>query len=252
MNLVLAGGTIYGLAHIGAMRVIINKYKEINEIIGSGIGAFVGTLYNIGYTIDEIEEIFKKINFDKVMKKNGDKYANKLEKKINKLLYNKTGCSKLRFIDMYNNNLTILTFNLNKNKICKMNKINTPYLEVGKAIRMACSFPFIVKPIEYDGNYYIDGMINVDYGLDLLNGNKIAIHLKLLNYELNEITNYKEYVEYSIYLNYNKNINENAMIIDIPYKWNKFDLSNKEKQHILNISMEIAHDWINKNNPSNI
>ena len=56
--LVLSGGGAKGYAHLGALKVLEKENIKIDYIAGTSIGAFIGTLYSIGYTIDEIEKVF--------------------------------------------------------------------------------------------------------------------------------------------------------------------------------------------------
>ena len=53
--LVLSGGGSRGAAHIGVIRAMEENHIPINYIVGTSIGAIVGSLYESGYTPDEIE-----------------------------------------------------------------------------------------------------------------------------------------------------------------------------------------------------
>lgn len=229
MNLILSGGSIFGLAHIGALH-ILNKINKINKIIGIGIGGLIGILYALGYKPIELEMIFKNINFEKLI--NNQK---KFKKKINKLIFNK----KIKFIDI-DFDLTLLCFNLNKQEITQFNKINTPNLKISKAIRIVCSFPFTSLPIKYKEDNYIDGIIPLDYAINLINEDKIIINLKLINHEFKSIK-YKEYIE-NIIINYEKEY-ENAITIKIDYNWNKFNLNKKEKNELFDIGVKSTLEW---------
>lgn len=55
--LVLSGGGSKGAAHIGVIRALEEKHIPINYIVGTSIGAVVGSLYASGYTTDEIEKL---------------------------------------------------------------------------------------------------------------------------------------------------------------------------------------------------
>lgn len=237
MKIILSGGSIFGLAHIGALNVI-NKIDKIDKIIGIGIGGFIGALYAIGYNPTELEIIFKDIDFKKLIKDGNILF----EKKLKKLIYAKLGNKYIKFIDI-DFDLTILCFNLNKQKITELNKINTPNLKIYKAIMIACSFPFTFFPIKYKGNNYIDGIIPLEYAINLIDEYKIIIDLKLINHELKSIKNYGKYIETLIH-DYEKEYKE-AITIKILYKWDKFKLSKKDKNKLFNIGVESALKWIN-------
>ena len=57
--LVLSGGGAKGYAHLGVLRVLEKENIKIDYITGTSIGALVGTLYSIGYSIDDIEKVIK-------------------------------------------------------------------------------------------------------------------------------------------------------------------------------------------------
>ena len=74
-----AGGGIKGVAHIGALKAFEEENIKFDYIAGTSSGSIVACLYSIGYSADEIYEIFKK-------------YANKIRyvdaKNIFKLIFN--------------------------------------------------------------------------------------------------------------------------------------------------------------------
>lgn len=55
--LVLSGGGSKGAAHIGVLRALEENHIPISYIVGTSIGAVVGSLYASGYTTDEIEKL---------------------------------------------------------------------------------------------------------------------------------------------------------------------------------------------------
>ncbi len=61
INLVLSGGAAKGLAHIGVISVLEERYR-IKSIIGTSMGAVVGGLYAYGYNTKEIREIAGNLN----------------------------------------------------------------------------------------------------------------------------------------------------------------------------------------------
>lgn len=60
LGLVLSGGGARGLAHIGIMKVLLQNNIEFSCISGCSMGGLLGTLFAIGYSIDEIETIVRK------------------------------------------------------------------------------------------------------------------------------------------------------------------------------------------------
>lgn len=57
IGLVLSGGGAKGAAHVGVIKVLEANQIPVDYIAGTSIGAFVGGLYALGYTADEIEKV---------------------------------------------------------------------------------------------------------------------------------------------------------------------------------------------------
>ena len=57
VGLVLSGGGAKGLAHIGVLKQLEKNHIPIDYIIGTSMGAVIGSMYAAGYSPKEIEEI---------------------------------------------------------------------------------------------------------------------------------------------------------------------------------------------------
>ncbi len=65
--LVLCGGGMKGLAHIGVFEVLEREGIPIAAVIGTSMGAIMGGLYCAGYTPDEMREILTKADIMEIM-----------------------------------------------------------------------------------------------------------------------------------------------------------------------------------------
>lgn len=179
-TLCLCGGGIYGYAEIGAIAEL-EKYKEnieFDNIIGVSVGSIIGTLYAVGYTSAELDNIIYQMNFDKLIKGSGilsyvklfEKYglyeATDLENEIEKLISQKT-CIKNCTFAQIPKKLQIVATNLNYQKPYVFDKENTPDMIVSKAVRMSIAYPGIISPVLYRGDYYGDGGITINYPIML-------------------------------------------------------------------------------------
>ena len=57
VGLVLSGGGAKGCAHIGVLKALEENEIPIDYVVGTSMGAIVGSLYAIGYTPTEIENL---------------------------------------------------------------------------------------------------------------------------------------------------------------------------------------------------
>lgn len=68
-NLVFQGGSVQGLAYIGALRELLSDSKynfnlaEVQRIGGVSAGAIFALLFGVGYSFAEVEQIFAEIDF---------------------------------------------------------------------------------------------------------------------------------------------------------------------------------------------
>lgn len=67
VGLVLSGGGAKGLAHIGALKVIDSLGVKVDYVAGTSMGAIIGALYASGYSGNQLDSIFKNIDFDDII-----------------------------------------------------------------------------------------------------------------------------------------------------------------------------------------
>ena len=59
----MSGGGAKGLTHIGIIRALEENEIPIDYITGTSMGAIVGSLYAMGYSPDEMEQLLKSDDF---------------------------------------------------------------------------------------------------------------------------------------------------------------------------------------------
>jgi NTE family protein len=65
---VLSGGGARGAAHVGVIRTLEQMHIPIDAIAGTSIGAVVGGLYAAGLSGDEIERVFRELDWQEVIR----------------------------------------------------------------------------------------------------------------------------------------------------------------------------------------
>ena len=58
------GGAIRGVAYIGAIKAFEELGLESDTFAGSSVGSIFASLLAVGYTSDELKQIFAKVNFE--------------------------------------------------------------------------------------------------------------------------------------------------------------------------------------------
>lgn len=175
-NLVLSGGGLKGIAHIGALEYLHNNryLTNIENISCSSAGSLFGVLYAIGYTIPEIKKIALNMDYHKLCGINKDLVSDifhvateyginngqYLIDTITKHIEKQTGNKNYTFGQLWKEkgiNLVITGTDI----VTK----NTLYFWYGKyakmpiriAVRISCSLPPLFCPVIFDGHYLVDG-----------------------------------------------------------------------------------------------
>ena len=67
IGLALSGGGAKGLAHIGVIKVLEKYGIKPDYIAGTSMGSIVGAFYSAGYSAEQMEEIVKTLDWDKLI-----------------------------------------------------------------------------------------------------------------------------------------------------------------------------------------
>ena len=184
IGLVLSGGGMRGIAHIGAIKALEEHNIIPTHIAGTSAGAIVGALYAYGYNSKEILNFFQKTQLLDVTK-----YA-----------LNKPG-----FIDaekFYNNFKTYLiedNFSALKKKLyITATDILNGKLDIFKSgelikpVIASSAVPGVFAPVQINGNYYVDGGVLNNFPVNLLKAKcDIIIGVYVNGYEPIEINKLK-------------------------------------------------------------
>lgn len=185
IGLALAGGGVKGAAHIGVLKALEEANIKLDYISGASSGSIVALLFSIGYTYDEILDIFKQyskeikyIDSKNLLKLisglitkgkitvNGLNSGDKLEKIINKVSKNKgiENINQINFpllipaIDIHSGEVYYFSNKNNFKNSSEVKFINNA--NISKVVRASCSYPLVFSPCKYMGTELIDGGIS--------------------------------------------------------------------------------------------
>ncbi len=68
IGLVLSGGGARGAAHVGVIRALEQLHVPIDAVAGTSMGAMVGGLYAAGLSGDEIEKVFRELDWQEAIR----------------------------------------------------------------------------------------------------------------------------------------------------------------------------------------
>ena len=165
------GGAIRGAAHVGVLRALERLGIELSTIAGSSVGALVAALYAVGYTPNELADVFLSVNFElfrdislgfnnKFALSKGEVFLEWLRDLIERKYYGdaylKGQCRPVSFKDL-GKNLIIISTNM-KDFTCKeFSSFETPDFEVALAVRISCCRPGLMRAVTLKDDLLVDG-----------------------------------------------------------------------------------------------
>ena len=81
VGVVLSGGGAKGTAHVGVLKVIEKAGIPIDYIVGTSMGAIVGSLYSIGYSPEELDSIIMRQNWVQLLSDQAKRESMSLQSK---------------------------------------------------------------------------------------------------------------------------------------------------------------------------
>ena len=213
-EIIISGGGVKGIAIVGALEHFSNYFliSKIKTFVGSSVGSLISLMVIIGYSFEELRElfigldftIFRKLKFSEFFENYGLDDGSKMTNLIKAMMILKKfdpGISFENFQKKTGKNLVITGTNITKGKIIYFNAENHPNMMVLTAVRISIGFPFMYTPIKLDNDFYTDGGVLSPYPMDYLcNSNKKIgflltdhIFINKCSEKTNEITNVEEY-----------------------------------------------------------
>lgn len=256
--LILGGGGIKGIAHIGALQYLEEKkiLENIKIFAGSSIGGILCALLVIGYTPDEIMNFINLFNINKLKSFDPENFLtnfglDKGEKLIfilNKLFELKKINQNITFKNLYEltkKELILTGVCMNDKQVHYISHITYPNMPVILGMRISASVPLWFHPVIYEGKMFIDGGCVDNYPISYFK-NKLNETLGLYlneNIEYNKNINNIETFLFELfkcfYIGLNTNLingfEKETIIIDImQINMMNFDLTQKNKEELFN------------------
>ena len=192
VGLVLSGGGAKGLAHIGALKVIDSLGIKIDYVAGTSMGAIIGALYASGYSGKQLDSIFKKVDFDKIISDDLPRSSkafyerNNSERYAITLPFDKLKIKLPSALSRGQNTYSLLSkLTLHVSDIDDFSKLPIPFfcigtnVETGEAVMLnqgnltqsvmaSGAFPSLFQPVVINNKVLIDGGVANNYPIDEL------------------------------------------------------------------------------------
>lgn len=165
------GGAIRGVAYCGTIKAMEELGIDAGIIAGSSVGSIIAGLLAVGYSAQELKEIFLQVNFElfrdlqfalgpQFALSKGEVFLDWIRELIEQKFYGekyKKGSHRAVTFSDLSKNLVIITTDLSSFECKEFSKEETPDFEIATAIRISCSMPGLMKPIEYNNRVLVDG-----------------------------------------------------------------------------------------------
>ena len=200
VGLVLSGGGAKGMTHIGIIRALEENNIPIDYITGTSMGAIIGSLYAMGYSPDEMEELLRSPDFKQwysgkvepeyeyYFKKNRPspdfiniRFAFKDSLRIKPQILPTHMVNPIQmnlvFVELFarataacggNFNNLFVPFRCIASDVYNKKPLVLGKGDLGDAVRASMSFPFVFKPIEIDSVLAYDGGIYNNFPTDVM------------------------------------------------------------------------------------
>ncbi len=237
---IFGGGGIRGVCYAGALKAMGEMNINLKGYAGSSVGAVIAALAGIGYSADEIKnifmdfgvEIFRDINFDITKGPGFSKgelfYAwvkELIEKKFYGEKYVKGHVEEVKFQDI-DKNIIIISVNLEDSSFKEFSRYKTPDVEIAKAVRASVSMPGLFRPIEVGNELVVDGDLMKSWPLWRLSQNLCPDDCRVIEFRLEDEQRNKKTDNLLAYLNavYDTfTAFASNFVIDLYIKKDKFD-----------------------------
>ena len=192
------GGAIRGVSYIGAIKAMEELGICIDTFGGSSVGSIIAALLAVGYTADELKQIFLKVNFELFKDisiafgpifaiSKGEVFLEWVRELIEKKFYGenyKKGANKAVTFKDIEKNLVIITTNLSNFECKEFSRLETPDYEIASAIRISSCMPGLMKPIEYNNTLLVDGDLQKSFPMWKLSKNLNSAKERILEFRL--------------------------------------------------------------------
>jgi NTE family protein len=211
-HIVLAGGGVKCFAHIGAFQELESNglLKNIRYFHGVSAGACMCFVYVLGYTLTEIYNLVKYMDFSslqnidenfifELFQSFGFDNGVKFEKLIESFLRHKGFNREITFEQLYSltkKHLIFYAVDIHIKKLKEFSFEKTPSTSVMFALRSSMALPGYFTPVfdKSSNHYYVDGALINNYPIDLLNVDTVlGISFKEDNKTIEKIESIQSY-----------------------------------------------------------
>lgn len=265
-NLLISGGGIKGIASAASLEYLDenNKLKDLKKIVGSSIGALIGTLMCCNISLKQIKLLLKGINFSELQKFDvslflsdyGFDQGDNFLKFFNTVLLSKNLNPEMTFQELHKISkyeLILIGTNISKSKTTYFSYKDFPDFKVRDALKISAGYPIAFTPSIINGDKYADGAIASPMGSELLTEKEkeitlgIAIHRGIPSYNTDSLPSYLFSIIGCIVdslTDWNVKNLKHCIKISYPLHAMDFDINDEQKSQLEEEGIRVAKEWL--------
>ncbi len=208
-TLCLGGGGTSGLCYIGSLEILEEQewffLKDIDSYVCTSVGSILSFFFVLGYSVNQIKDFLLMFDLNKIEPKvdcinlfrnYGLDNGEKIIEVAKSFLFERFQLREITFkklFELTEKRIRIIVTNYTKSEIEIFDHISQPDMSVFLAIRMSMSLPFIFTPVLYNNNYYIDGGLLKNFGIEYCEP-ETTIGISTTNSNDNKLDNLVSYI----------------------------------------------------------
>ncbi len=274
--IVLGGGGVKAIAHIGALKALEEKsiLRFVRKYVGLSAGSLVAFGMVLGYTIAALKDICERFDFAVLqdpapegflsfIDNYGIDTGERLVRFLQALLTIKGLPADLTFATLKtvkpNLQLEVVASNLSTGEPAIFSSTNTPNCRLVDALRASMSLPFYFWPVHIDDQLYVDGGVHGLYPMNLLTPKEQSEALGIILLQQIDTWNQFDGPDAFILRLYELTTTSKSRLLYERYKDSticirtpaisslQFGLSAEDRKTLFKGGYEAAHQYINMN-----
>lgn len=175
LGVAFSGGGVKGAAHIGVLKALEENNIKIDAVAGTSAGSIVATLFAMGYTPEEMINLFRYFAKGMLKANPGDVVSNVRNGKglrldgalssvnVELAMQEVSKYKDLKYISELKMPIAIPTVDINTSKkyvFTNYSQEEDYYIkdmEIAKAVRASCTYPGVYAPFDYKNYRFVDG-----------------------------------------------------------------------------------------------
>jgi len=149
IGLVLSGGAVLGIAHLGVLKVLEENDIPVDIIVGTSAGSLVGAFMAAGYSSDQLFDMVRNLSWSKISKLTIPKMGLLDSKQLEHYIDSELG--RIDFLNLQKKFAAVAVDITTGGQVVFIDGI------VSQAVRASCAIPGVFTPLVQDNRILVDG-----------------------------------------------------------------------------------------------